>query len=192
MDANERIEEHLRVITELRGLVPEIEAIADEMTLRISRGGKVVWMGNGGSAADSQHLAAELVGRFEAERAPISSIAFSTNTSILTAIGNDYGYEQVFERQMRALCSAGDVAVGISTSGNSGNILRALTAAGELGVYRVGLTGRDGGRMLALCDRCLLVPSDRTARIQEAHILIGHIICGQIERAMLAAEENDE
>jgi D-sedoheptulose 7-phosphate isomerase len=175
------IEDHLNVIEELRGLAPEIERAAREIGLRLRDGGTVFFMGNGGSAADSQHLAAELVGRFKIERSALPAVALTTDTSILTAVGNDYGFEQVFARQVEALCGEQDVVVGLSTSGNSPNVLLALEAAGSLGVYRIGLTGRGGGKMAERCDQCIAVASTDTARIQEAHILIGHVFCDLIE-----------
>jgi D-sedoheptulose 7-phosphate isomerase len=147
-------------------------------------GGKILIFGNGGSAADAQHIAAEFVGRFERERAALPAIALTTDTSALTAIANDYGFEQVFARQVRALGRAGDVAVAISTSGNSPNILAAVDAASELGLKIIGLTGRDGGALAAACDVCLVVPSPDTARIQECHLTIEHIICETVERLL--------
>ena len=148
-------------------------------------------MGNGGSAADSQHLAAEFVGRFEGEREPLPAIAFSTDTSILTAVANDYGYESVFERQVQAMCRPSDVVVGISTSGNSPNVLRGLEKAREIGAYTVALTGETGGAMPRACDACIRVASTSAARIQEAHILIGHALCELVERK-LAEESRDD
>jgi D-sedoheptulose 7-phosphate isomerase len=179
--ANESIDDHLRVIGELRELAPEIERAAREIGRRLRDGGTVYFMGNGGSAADSQHLAAELVGRFKVERSALPGIALTTDTSILTAVGNDYGFEQIFARQVEALCGDKDVVVGLSTSGNSPNVLLALETAGRLGAYRIGLTGRGGGKMAERCEQCLAVSSTDTARIQEAHILIGHIFCDLIE-----------
>ena len=147
----------------------------------VKNGSCVFFMGNGGSAADSQHLAAEFVGRFQKERRGLPAIALTTDTSILTAVGNDYGFEAVFARQVEALAKAGDVVVGLSTSGNSANILKALQAAKARGAVTVGLTGRGGGKMAEICDLCVKVPADVTARIQEAHILIGHIACELVD-----------
>jgi D-sedoheptulose 7-phosphate isomerase len=183
MTAADAIEDHLELIGTLRDLVPEIERAAGEIGRRLHRGGTVFFMGNGGSAADSQHLAAELVGRFKIERSALPGVALTTDTSILTAVGNDYGFERVFERQIDGLCGDHDVVVGLSTSGNSPNVVLALEAAGRRGAYRVGLTGRGGGKMAACCEQCLAVASTDTARIQEAHILIGHILCDLIESA---------
>ena len=181
IDIEKKIDEHLQVITATRSLSGVLGELGKLMADRLAGGGKVLWMGNGGSAADSQHLAAEFVGRFSRERRALPSIALTTNTSILTAIGNDYGYETIFARQIEALCGPGDVVVGISTSGNSANVLEGLKAARDRGAPTVGFTGGDGGSMGALVDYCLTVPSRDTARIQEAHILIGHLLCDWAE-----------
>ena len=137
--------------------------------------------GNGGSAADSQHLAAEFTGRFIKDRPPIAAVALSTDTSALTCIGNDYSFNDIFARQVQALGKAGDCLIAISTSGNSGNVLAAVAAAKSLGISTIGLLGRDGGKLKAQCDVSIVVPSQVTARIQEAHILIGHSLCGAVE-----------
>lgn len=146
--------------------------------------GKVLLAGNGGSAAEAQHLAAELVGRFEADREPLPAQALSTDPAILTAIGNDFGFEHVFARQVRAYGQEGDVFIGLSTSGTSPNVLRALEAARARGLTSVGFTGNGGGPMLALCDHVIEVPSADTTRIQEGHLVLGHILCGLVERAL--------
>lgn len=148
------------------------------------RGHRTLLAGNGGSAADAQHIAAEFVSRFYFDRPGLASIALTTDTSILTAIGNDYGYEAVFRRQIEANAVAGDVFIALSTSGNSPNVLRALESARSLGVTTLGLTGRDGGAMRDLCHLCIQAPSDSTPRIQECHILIGHILCAAVEEAL--------
>lgn len=178
------ITEHLDVIRDLFAVQRELEAIATMMSDAILAGKRIFWFGNGGSAADAQHLAAELVGRFRRERRAIPSIALSTNTSILTAIGNDYGYEHVFRRQLEALCQAGDVVVGISTSGNSPNVSSALQTARDLGAYAVAFTGEAGGAAAVAADVALRIPSRDTARIQEAHILCGHMLCDWVEQAV--------
>jgi D-sedoheptulose 7-phosphate isomerase len=147
-------------------------------------GNKLLVAGNGGSAADAQHIAAEFVSRFNFDRPGLPALALTTDTSILTAIGNDYGYDQLFRRQLEANGQAGDVFMGISTSGNSPNILMALEAARLKGIKTFGLTGGSGGKMRDLCDHCLCVPSDDTPRIQEAHIVIGHTLCAMVELAM--------
>jgi D-sedoheptulose 7-phosphate isomerase len=159
-----------------------LERIAAEMCRTILNGRKILWCGNGGSAADSQHLAAELVGRFLVERRALPSIALTTDTSILTAIGNDFGYEHVFRRQVEALGVSGDLIVGLSTSGNSRNVVNALTAARELGLFTVAFTGQGGGAMANLADEVLCVPSTATPRIQEGHILCGHMLCDCVEK----------
>jgi D-sedoheptulose 7-phosphate isomerase len=148
----------------------------------LQTGGKILFCGNGGSASDSQHLAAELTGRFIKDRKPLGAIALTTDTSALTSIANDYAFEEVFARQVMAIGRSGDLLVGISTSGNSQNIIRAVEEARVIGIRTVGLLGRDGGQLRALCDHAIVVPSDVTARIQEAHILIGHTFCGLIEQ----------
>ena len=175
------IADHAAVIQALPAQQPLLEKIAVEMTRAVLAGNKVLWCGNGGSAADSQHLAAELVGRFRRERRSLSSIALTTDTSLLTAVANDYGYESVFSRQVEALCRAGDVVVGISTSGNSRNICAALETARSMGGFTVAFTGASGGLIATIADAVLRIPSEDTARIQEAHILCGHILCDWIE-----------
>ena len=167
-------------------LVDSIRHVADECIAAYRRGNRVLLAGNGGSAADAQHIAAEFVGRYAFDRPGLASIAFTTDTSMLTAIGNDYGYEQVFSRQLEANGRQGDVFIGISTSGNSPNVLIALQRARELGIVTVGLTGQGGGKMQTYCDYCIQVPSMSTPRIQESHIMLGHIICGIVESVCLA------
>lgn len=152
----------------------------------LRQGGKIIFAGNGGSFADAQHLAAEFVSRLRFDRAPLPSIALGTNSSAMSAIGNDYGYDQVFAREISALARPGDVFVPISTSGNSPNILAAVTAANENSVRIMGMTGADGGLLAARC-ACLRVPSSRTERIQEGHILLGHILCALVEKNHFAA-----
>ncbi|MDX2469515.1 MAG: D-sedoheptulose 7-phosphate isomerase, partial [SAR324 cluster bacterium] len=142
---------------------------------------KILFAGNGGSAADAQHLAAELVARFYFNRPALAAIALTTDTSILTAVGNDFGFEDIFSRQVEALGNQGDVFIGISTSGNSPNILKAFSVANEKGLFTVALTGQSGGKMKDVVDLCIQVPSDETPRIQEAHILIGHSLCEYLE-----------
>jgi len=175
------IAEHLTVIRSIHAQQPLLERIASEMTAAVQAGKKVLWCGNGGSAADSQHLAAELMGRFRRERRALASIALTTDTSILTAIGNDYGYEHVFRRQVEALCQEGDILVGISTSGNSKNVCLALEEAKKRGAFTVALTGQGGGAMVEIAHAALCINSKDTARIQEGHILCGHMLCDWIE-----------
>jgi D-sedoheptulose 7-phosphate isomerase len=147
-------------------------------------GGKLILLGNGGSAADAQHIACELVGRFLLERRALEAVALSTDTSILTCLGNDYGYDRIFERQIEACAKPGDVVVGISTSGNSPNVIRAVKRAKKAGCTTIGMTGRGGGKLKGMVDVLLNVPSEETPRIQESHILMGHIICELVERGI--------
>ena len=149
----------------------------------LTNGGKILIFGNGGSAADAQHIAAELVGRYKAERKGLPAIALTTDTSALTSIGNDYGYKHVFDRQVEALANKGDIVVGISTGGSSRNVINGLQTAKELGCKLIGFSGRDGGEMNDLCDVNLVVPVEDTPRIQEMHIVIGHTICHLIDQA---------
>lgn len=177
------LHEHINTIRQLESEQDAFERAAILITDSLLRGNKVLWCGNGGSAADSQHLAAELVGRFQHPRAALASIALTTNTSILTAIANDFSYDEVFERQVEALCQPGDVVVGISTSGNSRNVCAALAKAREKQAATVVMTGNNVSRMSSLADVCIHVPSADPARIQEAHILFGHILCQWVELA---------
>jgi D-sedoheptulose 7-phosphate isomerase len=153
----------------------------EDMADLLSRGGRVLICGNGGSAADAQHFAAELSGRFVAERRALAGIALTTDTSAITAIGNDYGFDGVFARQLEAIGRPGDLFVGISTSGNSGNVIQAVNAAKPLGIKTLGLLGRDGGRLKGMMDDCLVVPSSVTARIQEIHIMVIHFWCEVVD-----------
>ena len=170
------------VRTELAG---QISACAKKLTDCLRNGGKILICGNGGSAADAQHFAAELVGRFEVERHGLPAIALTTDSSCLTAIGNDYGFDRIFSRQVEALASEKDLLVGISTSGNSENVFVALQKAKEIGCVTVGLTGRDGGRIAAEVDCSLVVPAQRTARVQELHLLIIHVLCELLDAETL-------
>jgi len=182
---------HVTTFEQLRALTPQLESIVATLADCLSNGGKILLCGNGGSAADCQHIAAELTGRLRSDRRPLAALALTTDTSALTCIANDYGFEQVFARQLRALGNPGDCLIGISTSGNSPNVLNAFGVAHDLGVTRVGLLGGNGGSLLAKCDLSLVVPSYHTARIQEAHIFIGHSICEEIEIEMkLLPEDN--
>lgn len=147
-------------------------------------GNKVILFGNGGSAADAQHIAGEIVGRFKRERRALPAIALTTDTSILTAVGNDYGFERVFERQVEALCMPGDIAIGISTSGNSPNVIRGLMKAHDLGATTIAFTGRDGGKLVDIAHYSFVVPSYDTARIQECHITLAHVLCEIIDRLL--------
>lgn len=180
--------EHVQLIQDLETQVPSISTIATLLMKKLSAGNRIYWCGNGGSAADSQHLAAELVGRFKRERRALPSMALTTDTSILTALANDYSYEEVFSRQVEALFQQGDVLIGISTSGNSSNVIRAVRAAKAQGGVTVGFLGRDGGQLKKECDQVVVVPSYDTARIQEMHIMIGHILCDVLEQSCLPTQ----
>ena len=178
-----RIKEHIALAQEvLAGGIPsQVEVVAEKIKEALARGNKVLFCGNGGSAADSQHLAAEFVGRFQKERRGIPGIALTVDSSILTAVGNDYGFDRVFERQVEALGKPGDVLIGISTSGNSANVMNAIELAKKLGIYTAGFTAAGGGKMAKLCDINIAVPAKVTARAQEMHILLGHIICELVD-----------
>ena len=165
-------------------LMTELEKVADCCVTAIRSGGKVLFAGNGGSASDAQHLAAEIVCRFSYDRPGLPAFSLATDSSVMTAIGNDYGYEHLFARQVQAVGVAGDVFVGITTSGKSPNILMALSEARNKGLVTVGFTGESGGEMLGLCDLCVRIPSRETAKIQEGHIVLGHILCGIIEQTV--------
>jgi D-sedoheptulose 7-phosphate isomerase len=179
--------EHLEVAKALPVLASAVSRAVDIIGSSLAAGGQLLIAGNGGSAADAQHIAAELTGRFLRERRPLRAIALHGNTSALTAIGNDYGYEQVFARELSAHARPGDVLLAISTSGNSRNILRAIEVARQSTVSVIGLTGESGGQMRVACDLCLCVPSKSTARIQEMHITIGHTICELLEERLAGA-----
>jgi D-sedoheptulose 7-phosphate isomerase len=172
-----------------RAFCRTIGAIAELAAEALRAGGKLLLAGNGGSAADAQHIAGELVGRLNYDRAPVAAIALTTDSSVLTAVANDYGYESVFERQIRGLGRPGDVLIAISTSGRSPNILRAIAAAREQGLTVVGFTGRTGGELVPLCDLCLHAPSEATQLIQQIHITAAHIICGLIEERLFPRGE---
>ncbi|SNB44689.1 D-sedoheptulose 7-phosphate isomerase [Geobacter sp. DSM 9736] len=167
-------------------LVEKVAALVDMMADALGSGKKVLVMGNGGSAADAQHLAAEIVGRFKMERRALPAVALTTDSSILTALGNDYGFESIFRRQVEALASPGDVVIGISTSGTSGNVHSALTLAAGMGCRTAGLLGRDGGTIRDIVDIDLTIPSDDTPRIQEGHITLIHIVCDLVERRLFS------
>lgn len=168
----------------LKASAPAIVEAARICSEAIRNGGKVLFCGNGGSAADAQHLAAELVGRYEMERPAMSALALTTDTSILTSVSNDYGYDDVFARQVRGLGQSGDVLYAISTSGNSSNVIKAMLAAHERGMKVIAVTGATGGRMKDFCDLLLNVPATRANHVQEMHIAIGHMICGIVEKGL--------
>ncbi len=174
----------LQALANDAGTTALIESIARACIESLQAGGKILLMGNGGSAADAQHIAGELVSRFAFDRPGLASIALTTDSSVLTAIGNDYGYERLFERQVEALGTRGDVIFGFSTSGQSPNVLRALARAASLGMRTVGMTGNRRGPIVDAVEFCIQVPSGDTPRIQEAHIVVGHILCGLIEQSI--------
>jgi D-sedoheptulose 7-phosphate isomerase len=181
--------DNLRAMSVDAALHDAIARVANACIEALHQGNKILFAGNGGSAADAQHLAAELISRFHYDRPGLPAFSLSTDTSVLTAIGNDYGYEHLFARQIEAVGNMGDVFFGISTSGRSPNILKALQTARAKGLLTIGLTGHSGGQMPELCDHCLRVPSDSTPRIQEGHIAMGHSICQLIESQLFPTEK---
>ena len=178
------LREHQQLFERLMPLAEPIRQAGERMGTALAQGRKRLLCGNGGSAADSQHIAAELIGRFVRDRRPLAALALTTDTSALTAIANDYSFDEVFARQVTGLGAPGDCLLGISTSGNSRNVIKAVEAARERGMHVIGLLGRDGGALRALCDIAVVVPSETTARIQEAHAFIGHSLCGLIESTL--------
>ncbi|HEY7803113.1 MAG TPA: phosphoheptose isomerase [Orrella sp.] len=189
----QHFDDHLRTTERARAeLIPALDQAIALCHAAVTGKQRILACGNGGSASDAQHFVAELVGRFERERQPLAAVSLSTDTSILTAVGNDYGFDQVFSRQVQALGQPGDVLIGISTSGNSPNVLRAIEHAHAIGMQVIGLTGRDGGAMakqLTSADVLLCVPDPRTMRIQEMHILLLHLICEGIDTLLLGANK---
>jgi D-sedoheptulose 7-phosphate isomerase len=171
-------------------LADKIDQAAAMITRTLSKNGRVFFCGNGGSAADAQHLAAEFLGRFQMERAPLAAMSLTANTSTITAIANDYGYDVTFARQLRGLAREGDVLVGISTSGRSANVVAAFDVAKELGVYTIAMTGLVNSSMSERADLALQVPAEKTARIQEMHIAVGHVVCELVEKAIARAEKS--
>jgi D-sedoheptulose 7-phosphate isomerase len=175
---------HTRTFAQLNALQPRVIAAAQTASGAVRNGHRILFCGNGGSAADAQHLAAELVGRLVRDRRALPGLALTTDSSALTCIGNDFGFDEVFARQVQGLGRAGDVLIAISTSGNSPNVVRAVEVARPMGIYTVGFLGRDGGKLAPLVDLPIVVPSDETARIQEAHIFLGHVMCALIEKEL--------
>ena len=176
-----------QLVLDDRELIGRVAKVTDSVCKTFKTGHKVMFCGNGGSAADAQHLAAELSGRFYADRDPLPAEALHCNTSYLTAVGNDYGFEQVYSRLLKGMGKPGDILLALSTSGQSANILEALRTARKMGITTVGMTGKSGGQMKPLCDYLLNIPSTDTPRIQESHILIGHIICQLVEAQLFPA-----
>jgi D-sedoheptulose 7-phosphate isomerase len=182
---DKNFDEHFSTLELVNDKLDEIiELVGKQLAASLANGGTLFWCGNGGSAADSQHLAAELVGRFKKNRRALRSVALTTDTSVLTCVANDYSYNDIFSRQIEALGRSGDVLVGISTSGNSDNVIQALKTAREMGLITIAMLGKDGGTTKKLVDHSLIIPSNSTARIQEMHILIGHILCEIIEKEL--------
>lgn len=177
----ERFTDHLDVFGKTMEQMDVIQLMAERCKEALKSGNKVLFCGNGGSAADAQHLAAELIGRFQKERRSLASVALTTDTSILTAVANDYGYDEVFARQVEGLGRSGDVLIGISTSGNSANVVKAALKARDTGMHTIAFTGEGGGKLKDICDITFAAPSKVTARIQEMHIMVGHIICELVE-----------
>lgn len=177
------IDQHLQVVEQLKSLSDSIHQVAQLILNAFKQGNKLLLCGNGGSAADAQHIAAEFTGRYQKEREPLPALALHTNISAITATGNDYSYDQIYEREVKAHGKKGDILIAISTSGQSKNILLAVQAAKERNLTTIGFTGQKGGKLKELCDLSLCVPSDFTPRIQESHILIGHILCELVEDA---------
>src|SRR6056300_1009306 len=178
------LDEHQVVLSTLESLAPQIETVANHMIQALQNGNTIFWCGNGGSASDAQHLAGELVGRFVGDRKALKSLSLNADSAVMTCIVNDYGYEHIFSRQVEGLGSKGDVLIGITTSGNSQNVLNAYKTANEIGMKTIGLLGKGGGKAASLVQQSIIVPSNTTARIQEMHILIGHILCDLIEEGL--------
>lgn len=175
---------HQKVLSETTySLIENIKSAGELIVSTLKSGNKIILFGNGGSAADAQHIAAELTGRYKTERKGLPAVALTTDTSALTAIGNDYGFDRIFDRQIEALGKEGDLMIGISTSGNSTNVINALAYGKNSGFKSIGLSGKGGGKMKNLCNVNIIIPSDDTARIQEMHITIGHILCGIVDSA---------
>lgn len=181
-EINASIRESIETKNKLLSLTTSIEDASKMLVDALKHGNKIIIGGNGGSATQASHFVAELTGRFHKDRIPLAGIALTTDIAAITAIGNDYGFEKIFERQLDALANKGDVFIGLSTSGNSENIIRAIEKAKQKGVKTIALLGKDGGKMKGICDIEIIVPSDNTARIQESHIMILHIFCEQIDK----------
>ena len=175
-----------QLVLEEEELIRRVALLADQCRASLSSGGKIIFCGNGGSFADAQHLSAEFTSRFMFDRPSLASLALGTNSSTLTALGNDYGYDNVFAREMESIAQVGDVFIAISTSGNSANVIKAVEFAKQKGILTVVLTGQSGGKMSTIAD-CIRIPSENTARIQECHIMLGHILCGLVEVGMFGS-----
>jgi len=178
------VKRHQDMVDRLYTLEPHVLTLIEHINTCLNAGNKVLFFGNGGSASDAQHLAAEFVVRYYTQRSPLAAIALTTDTSIITAHGNDYSFDTIFDRQIQALAKSGDVAIGLSTSGNSNNVLNGLNTAKDMGCVTVAFTGKQGGQLLEIADHCLCIPSDETARVQEGHIIIGHYVCEALDNVM--------
>ena len=189
VNLQQAIDDHQVVMASLARLVPEVERVAGRMVERLRAGGTVFWFGNGGSASQSQHFATELVGRYLVQRPGIASMALTTDGALLTAVANDGAFDDVFARQLEALCRPHDVAIGLSTSGASANVVRGLEAARERGAFTVGITGGHGGKVAHVAEVALVVPSTDTPRVQEAHLFLGHELCDLVEQALVADDD---
>ncbi|HEV2613332.1 MAG TPA: SIS domain-containing protein [Gammaproteobacteria bacterium] len=181
LNFNAILKEHLEVIKNCESLLPQLEKTAEKIITALKNGGTVYWLGNGGSASDAQHMAAELVGRFKKERRALPSLSLSTDTSLLTALSNDYDFNIIFSRQLEAFCKPNDIVIALSTSGNSENILKGIDMAKSKGAFTIAFTGETGGKLKAKVDTCFLIPSKITARIQEATTLLCHTMCEKID-----------
>lgn len=184
MSFNSTVKRHQTMVEGLVALEPQIDALIENIRKCLASGNKVLFFGNGGSASDAQHLAAEFVVRYYKQRKPLAAIALTTDTSIITAHGNDYSFDTIFDRQIEALAKSGDIAIGLSTSGNSGNVINGLNTAKQAGCITVAFTGQQGGQLLESTDHCICVPSAETARVQEGHIIIGHYLCEALDKSL--------
>lgn len=185
------IEEHINTVVNIdETQKSQINNICEIMINTLKNGGTIFWCGNGGSSSDSQHLAAELIGRYDKERKPLKSLSLTTDSAVLTCIANDYGFDDIFSRQIEGLGKSGDILVGISTSGNSQNVYKALKKAQDMNLITIGLLGKGGGKIQSVCDNHITINSNITARIQEMHILIGHILCESIEYGLGLFKDN--
>jgi D-sedoheptulose 7-phosphate isomerase len=190
---SDEINEHINLVVSLKEELPKlIEQASLKILNAIESKNKIILFGNGGSAADAQHIAAEFTGRFVIERRGLPAISLTTDTSAITAIGNDYGFEEIFKRQVEALANRGDVLIGISTSGNSENVLKGLEEGKKIGCYTIAITGNIGGLLKSVCDLNINIPFNVTARIQEMHIMVGHLICSYIDKTILINNQNQK
>ncbi len=186
MSFKSTLERHQAMVTKLFELEPQLDAMVETISAAVKQGNKVLFFGNGGSASDAQHLAAEFVVRYKEQRQPLAAIALTTDTSILTAHSNDFAFDTVFDRQILALAKPGDIAIGLSTSGDSANVINGIKAAQQTGCITYAFTGETGGQLIEIADHCICAPSDETARVQEGHIIIGHWLCEALDQQLMA------